>query len=231
MPADVIRNSWDEPWNGVPGSTLVKDKLMDEINSSIGSLLVSLGSASNPTTTWANQVERDGAVVDCGIDRTNDDDGNAYSPPICVQTTVEISLSPNKFNLNSNADLDLESAYQSLLIMGGQVKTDFPISIESGHKSTYYIDPPAYATIVDIGGPAATKITHSELFPYNSGKWESNNLDLAASYSENLELTLGYRTSAATETFNFDPNSKGLDLDVILDLSNENAATMNANET
>ena len=47
IPADVIRNSWDEPWDGNPGSEPVYSKLMSGINGSISSLLGSLGSASH----------------------------------------------------------------------------------------------------------------------------------------------------------------------------------------
>lgn len=226
IPADVIRNSWDEPWDGNVGSEPVKDKLMSEINSSIGTLLNSLGSASTPSTSWANTVESDGGMVNCGIDRESDDDGNAYSPPICIGTNVNISIDPSKFNLNSNPDLDLENAYKSLLIMGGQVTTEFPISVESGHKSTYYIEPPSYATMVSTSGLNNERISNSGAFPYNSGKWEANNLNLASPYSNDLQFTLGFRNNASTNAFTLNPEDKALDFNVVLDLSNENAATI-----
>jgi len=172
IPADVIRNSWDEPWDGNPGSEPVYSKLMSEINGSISSLLGSLGSASTPSTNYVSQVHGDDEVVNCETNRESDDDGNAYSPPICVQTIVDISISPDKFNLNSNPNLDLESAYKSLLIMGGSVKTAFPISVESGHRSTYYVEPPNYATVISTGGINSEKISENGDFPYYSGKWE-----------------------------------------------------------
>ena len=226
IPADVIRNSWDEPWDGEIGSDPVKDKLMGEINNSIGDLLSSLGSASSPTTSWASQIENDEETVNCGTDRESDDDGNAYSPPICIQTNVDISISPSKFNLNSNPNLNLESAYKSLLIMGGLVTTEFPISVDSGHKSTYYIEPPPYATVVSTGGITSEKIINAGAFPYNSAKWESNNLNLGSSYSGDLEFTLGFRNNASTSSFTLNQEEKALDFNVILDLSNENAATI-----
>ena len=226
IPADVIRNSWDEPWNGINGAPPVKDKLMGEINSSVGSLLNSLGSASSPSTVWADEIQDSGINIDCEIDRTEDDDGNAYSPPICVQTTVEIGLSPDKFGITSNSNLDLESAYKSLLIMGAQITTSLPINIESGHKSTYYVDPPEYATIIGTNGPSATKVTESVTFPYNSGKWEADNLNLPTGYSTNLEFTMAFRNNASTSSFDLPSNSRSLDLEVVLDLSNEDAATI-----
>jgi hypothetical protein len=226
IPADVIRNSWDEPWDGNPGSEPVKDKLMSEINGSISSILGSLGTASTPSTSWIGQVTDDQGVVDCETDRESDDDGNAYSPPICVQTNVDISISPSKFNLNSNPNLDLESAYKALLLMGGSVKTVFPISVESGHKSTYFVEPPDYATVISTGGLNNEKIFNSGDFPHNSGKWVSSNLNLATGYSGNLEFTLGFRNNASTNTFSLDENDMAMDFNVILDLSDEDAATI-----
>jgi hypothetical protein len=226
IPADVIRNSWNEPWDGEQGSILVKDKLMGEINSSVENILSSLGSASSPSTTWANEVENNGVIVNCEIDGAQDDNGNAYTPPICIQTTVEIGLSADKFGLNTNSNLNLESAYKSLLVMGGQVKTELPVNAESGHKSTYYIDPPPYATIIGTNGPTAEKIPVSGDFPYYSGKWQINNLNSASTYSSNLEFMMGFRNNETTNTFNLESNSKSMDLEVVLDLSNENAATI-----
>ena len=226
IPADVIRNSWDEPWDGNPGSEPVYSKLMSGINGSISSLLGSLGSASTPSTNYVSQVTNEGGDVDCETDRESDDDGNAYSPPICVQTIVDISISPDKFNLNSNPDLDLESAYKALLIMGGSVKTEFPISIESGHKSTYYVEPPDYATVLSTGGAVSEKISNGGDFPYNSGKWEIDNRNLASSHSDELEFTLGFRNNATTDSFTLNQNDLGMNFNVILDLSDENAATI-----
>jgi hypothetical protein len=226
IPADVIRNSWDEPWNGQSDSISVEDKLMEEISANIGNMLSSLGSVSTPTTNWINSFEKDSGVVNCQTDRTQDDDGNAYYPPICVQTTVEIELSADKFGLGTNSNLDLESAYKSLLIMGGQVKTSLPISIESGHKSIYHVDPPNYATIIGTNGPGATKISNSDTFPYNSGRWEVNNLNFPSGYSSNLEFTVGFRNNETTNAFNLAPNSKSINLEVVLDLSDENAASI-----
>ena len=226
IPADVIRNSWDEPWDGNPGSEPVYSKLMSEINGSISSLLGSLGSASTPSTNYVSQVNGDDEVVNCETNRESDDDGNAYSPPICVQTIVDISISPDKFNLNSNPNLDLESAYKSLLIMGGSVKTTFPISVESGHTSTYYVEPPNYATVISTGGINSEKISENGDFPYYSGKWEADNRNLASSYSGNLEFTLGFRNNATTNSFTLNQDDLGMDFNVILDLSDENAATI-----
>ena len=63
IPADVIRNSWDEPWDGNPGSEPVYSKLMSGINGSISSLLGSLGSASTPSTNYVSQVTNEGEIV------------------------------------------------------------------------------------------------------------------------------------------------------------------------
>lgn len=226
IPADVIRNSWDEPWDGNPGSEPVHSKLMSGINGSVSSLLGSLGSASTPSTNYVGQVTSDEGVVNCETDKDFDDDGNAYSPPICVQTIVDISISPDKFNLNSNPDLDLESAYKALLIMGGSVKTEFPISIESGHKSTYYVEPPNYATVISTGGAISEKISNSGDYPYYSGKWEVDNRNLASSHSDELEFTLGFRNNVTTNSFTLNQNDLSMDFNVILDLSDENAATI-----
>ena len=106
------------------------------------------------------------------------------------------------------------------------VTTEFPISVDSGHKSTYYIEPPPYATVVSTGGIVSEKIINSGSFPYNSAKWESNNLNLGSSYSGDLEFTLGFRNNVSTSAFTLNQEDKALDFNVILDLSNENAATI-----
>ena len=110
--------------------------------------------------------------------------------------------------------------------MGGSVKTEFPISIESGHKSTYYVEPPDYATVLSTGGAVSEKISNDGDFPYNSGKWEIDNRNLASNHSDELEFTLGFRNNATTDSFTLNQNDLGMNFNVILDLSDENAATI-----
>ena len=69
-------------------------------------------------------------------------------------------MSTSTFNLLENSDLDLERAYQGLLIMGSELTTQFSVFAEPGHASTFSISPPDYAAIVGVDSNGSIQPQH-----------------------------------------------------------------------
>ena len=154
LPADLIRDQFET--NIAPG-VKVRDKLITEIDKSIKDSVESGFGEANPSTGYVNTFTNSaGSTIGCSIDPLSDafDEGastnNVFEPPICLRSVMDISIDPDSFNLESNSDLDLERAYQGLLLMGAEVTTMFDLVGLPGHKSSYSFNPPEYATIKSV---------------------------------------------------------------------------------
>ena len=95
-PADLIRHFFDENVNGA----LVKDLLVDSMNTTIGDLLTGFGSVSGLSTDYINGfADTDLGSISCSSDPSSDSNfespgvpSNAFNPPICVSSSATISL-------------------------------------------------------------------------------------------------------------------------------------------
>ena len=233
-PADLIRDQFNTPLPNSPG-VRVQDQLITEIDKSIEDSVESgFGSASSPMTDYVSSFTNDGVTVQCSIDELTDasDEGattnNAFEPPICIQSSVDITLSPDTFNLASNSNLDLERAYQGLLVMGTEVTTMFDLVGLPGHKSSYSFNPPDYATIksVDANGTRAARPGPPAYF---AGEWEIDHRN-AGENDDNLalpiEVEMVHRNRTDTSTVVIPDGEKALDLQIRLDLRVEEAASL-----
>lgn len=230
-PADLIRDQFNQEI--APGVT-VEDKLIIEINKAIkDSVEAGFGNATT-STGYVSTYTNAGATVACTTDPSIDsfDEGatenNVFEPPICLQSTVYISVSQDSFNLVANANLDLERAYQGLLAMGTEVTTMFSLSGLPGHKSSYSFNPPSYATIksVDANGTRAARPGPPAYF---AGEWEIDNRNAAVdggNLALPIEVEMMHRNRSDTSTVSIPANEKALDLLIQLDLRDESAATL-----
>ncbi len=236
LPADVLRAAFDN--NTDPNdatSPTIKDTLLDEVNGSVTDFLSGWGGSSTPETSWATSIflpDEDGnlSAVDCSIDPNENDNGNAFDPPICISTSVNISL-PISGTYGStlsgvNAE-KLNTALEGLLVMGAEVTTKFDVSVEPGHMGTYSIHPPDYATVVRAGGYIGEEVPQDG--GYNTALWVVDNRqdpdDIAPlALGADLNLRLGYRQTVNTAVANVAPDDKSLDLKVTIDMSDENSA-------
>jgi len=235
LPADVLRSAFDK--NTDPddvSSPTIQESLLSEIDSSISDFLSNWGGSSTPDTTWISDriflPDDSGAMsrVDCELDPLNDTDGNAFEPPICISTNVNITLDTSStYGLPADVSpSDLDTAMEGLLVMGSQITTNFDVRVNPGHKGTYAIQPPTYATVTDAGGWAFGEEVgevDGDGVAYNSGRWSVDNRDNPSGgvVPADLDMTMGFRDIDGTDIVDVSLDDKSLDLSVSVDLSDE----------
>ena len=230
IPADMIRSyfAYDD------GSGTVGDRMLGEVQSTIQDLLSSgFGTVNGINTQYDTSYTEGSTTIPCTTDASIDSiyggegasQNNVFDPPLCFSTIADISLSTSTFNLLNNSDLDLERAYQGLLIMGSELTTQFDVFAEPGHASTFSINPPDYATIigVDSNGSVAARPGPPA---YYAGEWTVDNLDAGVGDSridQTVSLTMAYRNSSTTQVVELDSNDEAISLYLKVDLFNEQA--------
>ncbi len=233
LPADVLRAAFDNNTDpSDPSSPTVQETLLSEIDGSISQLLSSWGGASTPETNWSDSIQLpnssgsgDLETVECATDVADNSDGNAFEPPICITTNVVISMNVrDTYGLQGVSASSLESALEGMLIMGSEVTTKFDVSVSPGHRGTYAIQPPPYATVVQAGGTSGEKVYHED-GNYYSGLWSIDWRNPSTSSSQaingDLDMTMGFRQSATTGVVSIPQGDKSIDLSVVVDLSDE----------
>jgi hypothetical protein len=227
LPADVLRSAFNKNSDPTdPGSPTVQESLLSEINGTISNFLSNWGAASTPETAWANRtfIPDDSGVlssVDCELDPLLDSgDGNAFDPPICISTSVNITLDTYDTYGLAVSPSNLDTALEGLLLMGSRITTNFDVRVDSGHKGTYAIQPPSYATVVNAGGWVGEEV-EEDGGAYNSGLWSVDNRDKSGIVQAALNMAMGYREIEGTEVVDVSPLDKSLDLRVSVDLSDE----------
>lgn len=232
-PADLIRNFFDQESEGA-GSPTVGEKLKMEISNAIEDSLESSFGDVSVSTDYTNQFVQAGSTTACSTDPSSDaqEEGasqdNVFEPPICISTSATIQLDQSTFNLLPNPDLDLERAYQGLLVMGAEITSSFDFVALPGHLSTYTVNPPSYATIDSVDG-LGSLVASGGASPYNSGMWTLDHRSAVTGdpdLSQGVELTLMHRNRSDTTTVEIANGSKALDLHIVLDLEDESAATL-----
>ena len=230
IPADMIRTyfAYDD------GSGTVGDKMLVEVEDTINDLLSSgFGTVTAINTQYDGIYTEGGTSEVCTTDATQDSvydsgsgvtENNVFDPPICFSTIAEIELSTSTFNLLENSDLDLERAYQGLLIMGSELTTQFNVFAEPGHYSTFTISPPDYAAIVG----ADSNSTTTDFGPCRANgciaEWAVDNLDEEPTrMDQTVSLTMGYRNTSTTSIVELDPNEEAVTLHLKVDLFDEQA--------
>ena len=236
LPADVLRSAFDENTDPNDASSpTIQESLLGEIDGSISGFLANWGGSTSPVTSWEDKVflpDGSGVVsaVDCTIDPAADSDGNAFEPPICISTEVNITLPVSStYGLNGVTESDLNTALEALLVMGSEITTKFDVRVEPGHKGTYSIQPPPYATVTDATGWGINEEVPEDGGAYSSGLWTVDNRNdpnglSPGSQPADLDMTIGMRDKSTTSIVEVSPNDKSLDLRVSIDLSNETSA-------
>jgi hypothetical protein len=233
-PADLIRSYFDDNTAGL-GTPTVRQKLKMEVNDAVEDALQSgFGTVSSITTDYVSTYTESSVTTACSEDSSTDalsegaSENNVFEPPICFTTTATVQLSHSSFNLIPNPDLDLERAYQGLLIMGSKVTTNFELTTQPGHKATFAINPPSYATIDDVDSNG-TKVAYAGPPAFWAGQWSVDNRAApigGSSIDQPISMTLAHRDSVQTPTVVIDPNEKALDIKLTLDVRDESSATL-----
>ncbi len=235
-PADLIRHSFNQETAG-PGSPTVGQKLKSEVNDAIQSALESgFGTVTSLTTDYTTTfVVGDEAPVDCSTDDTTDalaegaSVDNVFEPPLCFTASASVELAASNFNLVGGGDLDLERTYRGLLTMGAEINTSFELTAQPGHKAGFTINPPSYSTIlaVDASGSLSAQPGVPDSM---SASWSMDHLNAnesATDLLQTVDLRMGHRNTSATPTVWIEDGTKALDVHLVLDLSDEYAATVN----
>ena len=231
IPADMIRTyfAYDD------GSGTVGDKMLVEVENTIDELLSSGFGTVTAINTQYDGIYTEGTSTEvCTTDATEDSvydsgsgvtENNVFDPPICFSTIAEIELSTSTFNLLENSNLDLERAYQGLLIMGSELTTQFNVFAEPGHASTFSISPPDYAAVVGVDSNGSIQPTNC-LPAACVGQWTVDNLNAGAGASrldQTVSLSMGYRNTSTTSIVELDPNEEAVSLHLKVDLFDEQA--------
>ena len=231
IPADMIRTyfAYDD------GSGTVGDKMLVEVENTIDELLSSGFGTVTAINTQYDGIYTEGTSTEvCTTDATEDSvydsgsgvtENNVFDPPICFSTIAEIELSTSTFNLLENSNLDLERAYQGLLIMGSELTTQFNVFAEPGHASTFSISPPDYAAVVAVDSNGSIQPTNC-LPAACVGQWTVDNLNAgvgASRLDQTVSLTMGYRNTSTTSIVELNPNEEAVSLHLKVDLFDEQA--------
>ena len=229
VPADLMRSFLDEPTAG-PGSNTVGEELMASVNDSVLTLLTQgFGDVQGLSTTFVNSVTVEGVPTGCttnaAIDAQSEGqaDNNVFDPPICFSATATVGLDVGKFNLQGGPNLDIERAYEGLLVMGSEIRTDFSIFAEPGYRSTFLIEPPAFSDVVSVDANGS-RVVMGDHF---AGEWTIDNTQApagAGTIERVTSLTMGYRNTTETSVVTVEEGDPGFSLDLRLDLSDEQNA-------
>ena len=233
IPADMIRTYF--AYEPSPGAGTVGDQMLDDVQDTISELLSSgFGTVTAINTQYDGIYSEGGTTEICTTDANEDSvydsgsgvtENNVFDPPICFSTIAEIQLSTSTFNLLENTDLELERAYQGLLIMGSELTTQFNVFAEPGHVSTFSIHPPNYATVVGVDGNGSI-VPNPCSVATCAGQWTVDNLNAgtgASRVEQTVSLTMGYRNTSTTSIVELDPNEEAVSLHLKLDLFDEQA--------
>ncbi|MDP6869604.1 MAG: hypothetical protein QGI21_02380 [Candidatus Poseidoniaceae archaeon] len=234
VPADLIRNYFDQTTAG-PGTPTVRDKLLLEVNDTVDELLENgFGTVTEIIAGYTSSINQSGNITQCSDDPDFDTaaeaglEDNVFDPPICFSVSAEVVVSPSTFNLGSVDPLTLERVYQGMLAMGSDISSEFSLFSDPGHKSTFVIHPPQYATVKGVDAPGHSVI-RSGPPSYLAAEWIISHLDASVGEdrkSESARILIGYRNSTQTSSVSISPDDTGITLRVILDLSDEDAASI-----
>lgn len=233
-PADLIRHTFNQETAGA-GSPTVGQKLKTEVNDAIQTALESgFGTVTSISTDYVNTFSEGGVTTSCSTDDASDAlaEGasldNVFEPPLCFQAVANVELAAGNFNLIGGSELDLERTYRGLLTMGAQINTSFDLTTEPGHRATFVINPTDYSTVLDVDANGSM-VQHGGFPGYAAAKWSTDHLNAQETDGDliqTVDLRMGHRNSSSTPTVWIEDGSKALDLNIVLDLTDEYAATI-----
>ncbi|MED5485393.1 MAG: hypothetical protein VYE59_02120, partial [Candidatus Thermoplasmatota archaeon] len=247
IPVDYVRNYFNIDADGDLGTSgTVSDLILESASQNVESLASNFGSSdSGSSTNYAATVENwqdGGGILSCSWNPDNDDvssgsgSENAYYPPLCIRSTIEINLDQDKLNFIGGENTNQENTLQGLLKMGTTIKMPFSIFAQAGHDSQFTIHPPGYGDIKEVGSDECDptdipcygeKKVHVNMdtSTYHKGVWNIDNTD-ASDGDPQITREIWYKL-VSNDPVNIDiDNDKSLNIDVTLDLEDENNAEL-----
>ena len=232
IPADYIRNYLD--YVTLSGST-VRDMLQNTVSSTVTSLIDNgFGTTSGVQTSYVNQITYEGQTIGCTDDRDEDSadevaglPNDAYNPPICLRTTMAISVDPSDLGM-TEVGMEVERAYQGLLTMGGTVRTDMNLTALPGHRASYEFIPPSYGTVVNVSDQGDLLLATIGGFDYNYARWDVDHKDATDEnwLNQSASITMA-RRETNTKAVEIDiGNERGIQVEILVDASDERATSV-----
>ena len=232
-PADLIRHYFNQETAG-SGSPTVGQSLQNEVHTAIQDALESgFGTVTSLSTEYVNAFTTGGQTTTCSSDDSSDSqaegaaENNVFEPPLCFQATASVDLLASNFNLVGSENLDLERTYRGLLTMGAEVNTSFDLTAKPGHKADFVINPSSYSTVLDTDDNG-TLVARAGPPNYMAAEWSMDHTqaDTDDDFVRKVDLRMGHRNSSASPTVYIEEGSKAIDLNLVIDLSDEYAATI-----
>ncbi|MEE2812770.1 MAG: hypothetical protein VX627_07110 [Candidatus Thermoplasmatota archaeon] len=229
IPADYLRNYFEYM---TPAGVDVQEALRSEISSTASSLIDNgFGTTAGVVTQYVNQITIEGQNIQCTDDQNADSadevaglPNDAYDPPICLSTTLSISVNPANLGMTA-VGLDVERAYQGLLTMGGTVTTEINLTALPGHYSSYEFIPPNYGTVSAVDGNGETFPATQGGYDYNYARWSVDNRDTTGDewLNQSASITMA-RRATLTKAVELDlGNDLGVEIEIVIDASVEQA--------
>ena len=227
IPADYIRNYLD--YVTLSGST-VREMLRSSVSSTVTNLIDNgFGTTSDVQTSYVNQISYEGQNVECTDDRDEDSadevaglPNDAYNPPLCLRTTLTISVDPSELGM-TEIGMDVERAYQGLLTMGSTVRTDVNLTALPGHVASYEFIPPSYGTLTSVSSGGDLIPATFGGFDYSYGRWNVDHKDATGEewLNQSASITMA-RRETTTRAVEIDVgDDRGVQVEIIVDASNE----------
>ena len=231
IPADYLRNYID--YVTLSGST-VREMLRTSVSSTVSSVIGGFGTPSGVQTSYVNQITYEDQTIQCtddpDVDSADEVAGlpnDAYNPPLCLRTTLDISIDPAELGMTA-VGLDVERTYQGLLTMGGTVRTNVNLTALPGHVASYEFVPPSYGTATNLSGGGDLVPANWGGFDYSYGRWTVDNKDATDDtwLNQTSSITMA-RRSTTTSPVELDiGNDRGIRVDILVDASNERATSV-----
>ncbi|MDP6099073.1 MAG: hypothetical protein QF566_02730 [Candidatus Thalassarchaeaceae archaeon] len=226
-PADYIRNYLGFT---TPQGMQVRQMMLNEFSSSVEELVNNTyGGSAEVESTIVNQVNIEGQNIQCTDDMDADSideiyglGNNAFQPPLCFRSVAEVEIGSGLFNLTATP-LNLERAFEGLLLMGAELSSDFTLVSKPGHRSSFELIPPNYATFTDVGGNGTLVPQQQGSVHYNSASWLTDGISLQGSESTyyDASITSIYRNTTTHSVFIDPAIDKALSIEMVVDLRDE----------
>ena len=158
IPADYIRNYREL----ARGGSSVEDKMIDYVEELIQEIIDENfpGATIGPIqpTTEISFFSREEAVCTMNpdidsVDEELDRDNNPFFPPICLRSALSLIIDPTNIGMDPNTG-DVDRMMEGLMLMGGEVTSNFTTIASSGHYLEYVMIPPSFATVSSVNSPA-----------------------------------------------------------------------------
>jgi len=157
IPADYIRNYRDLVRDG----SSVEDAMLEEVEEIILAIVEENfpDSTIGPvqTTSEISFFSRADAqcTYDPNIDSIDEEDGRAndpFNPPICLRSTLELNINPANIGMNPETG-DVDRMMEGLMMMGGEVQSNFSTIATAGQYLEYTMIPPDFASVSQVTLP------------------------------------------------------------------------------